>query len=119
MSKTMEHTKHNKIDGIFKNTMAILENARTTLKVKEELLEFVDADPTNIRIEILDYAAAIDMLDELIVDDVIVDEDAFSIIYRMVEKYKIYVEEDYPATGALLAYHLKELDSHYLNRFDN
>jgi len=119
MGITMEHNTEHKIDGIYDNTLAIFENARTTLRVKAEIRDFVDADPTDIQIEILDYAAAIDMLDDLIVDDVIVDEEAYSIIYRLAEKYFIYVRDDYPGIGKLLQDYTSELRNHYSSRFED
>lgn len=106
------------IPSIFDNTMAVMENARTTLKIKSAILEFHDADPTDLGIEILDYAACIDMLDDMIVDDMIVDEESFNVIYMLVEKYYIYVKDDYPATGLLLKHYIAELDRHREMRFD-
>lgn len=114
----MQSNNSHQIPNIFENTMAVMENARTTLKIKSAILEFHDADPNDIGIEILDYSACIDMLSDMIIDNTIIDEEMFNVIYMLAEKYYIYVKDEYPATGLLLKHYIAELDHHREMRFD-
>lgn len=107
-----------KIPGIYNKTLAVLEGAKTTLESKRNVLDFIDADPTDIQVEILDYAASIDMLGEMIIEDVFVDEESFNAVYQLAQKYYIYTQDDYPGIRMLMKKYMALLDTHRLARFD-